>query len=592
VALLTCGCRCTEDRPYTPFHIEPPKPAVSAGEVASVTAPVASGEAPPLGARPSDVAPKDVSEWTLEGVTLSVAPDRVIERALAADFDGDGQKEAVAWTRARSENTGAETTGELVFMGPKMPSPGRVLAKLPAYMPTGPGCRHTVALSGTGPRTVTLDVAAKCDAARLQRSPTRGVIVLSPAGERATVLELRIADAAPGEAMSLAVDSTDRDGDGRDDVRVSVTLAPDVADAVNASADLVWLDRTAGPSRDSSEPSRSLAAQGSSTDTHSAVKLTGRQIPARIASARRLYATLCAESGTARIFDADGAPFACSGAASALPALLSTEVRNLVTRRDAIGAASALARDGWYEAALPAKQHDTLQQAVLKAFRPVFDVAERTLTPVPRAKSGLPRFSPLTYEEGGALLVQTSDGVVRVDPEGRVQDQSEAMDPWPLAVGVGAAPRWTGIAFPCERSEILLLESDPVGNPLPSKPTELVAPRPGPCRHTSALPTPNLTPIEWTESRQAGFIGGSLFGVTDVGQLSKPAQKGSPRSPNGKLLVTATATGIVLVGTTKPQLWSVPEGAALSDCVVNDGGTSVACVRGDHAVAFGPRPKT
>src|SRR5262249_25266052 len=151
-----------------------------------------------------------------------------------------------------------------------------------------------------------------CDAALVPRSPTRGIVVLSPSGERATVLELRIADAAPGEALSIAVDSTDRDGDGRDDVRVSSTLGPEGPDAIDATADLVWLDRTAGPARDSSEPAHSLAALASLSAVRASGKNTSRQVPARVASARRLYGTLCAESGTPRIFDADGAPFSCA----------------------------------------------------------------------------------------------------------------------------------------------------------------------------------------------------------------------------------------------------------------------------------------
>ena len=43
---------------------------------------------------------------------------------------------------------------------------------------------------------------------------------------------------------------------------------------------------------------------------------------------------------------------------------------------------------------------------------------------------------------------------------------------------------------------MLLLESDASGAPQPSKPTRVVAPRPGPCRHAGALPAPGLTPVD------------------------------------------------------------------------------------------------
>jgi hypothetical protein len=585
-ALLPCGCRCTEDRPYTPFHIDPPKPATSGSALPSTMAPAPSGSAA-LEFRQAEVAPQDVSEWTVDGVALSVAPERLIERALVADFDGDGQKEAVAWTRARSDPPDSQPSGELLLVGPKAPLPGRVLAKLPSYMPTGPGCHHTVSLSQTGPQTVTLDVRARCDAALVPRSPTRGIVVLSPSGERATVLELRVADAAPGEALSIAVDSTDRDGDGRDDVRATVTLGPEGADAVDATADLVWLDRTAGPSRDSSEPAHSLAALASLSAVRASGKSTSRQVPARVASARRLYATLCAEGGTPRVFDADGAAFSCAGVANALATLFSAEVHALIARRDAPGATAALARDGWYQGALPAKQRAALEKD-LSTVWPKRAATERPIEIAPRAKSGLPRWSPLAFDADGTLLVQTSDGLRRVHPEdGRVDDASDAVEAWPLAVGSGSAPRWTGIAFPCERSEVLLLESDPTGTPLPSKPTRLVAPRPGPCRHPGPLPTPSLTPLEWTEARQVGLIGGALFGASELSELGPAAQKGSPRSADGKALVVPTPFGVV-VAAAKTEIWSAQEPAALSDCVVANGAPRVACVRAEHAVVITP----
>ena len=582
-ALLALGCRCTEDRPYTPFHIEPKPPAPSAS-ASSASAPTTSASAA-TELRQADIAPNDVSEWTVDGVAISVPPERLIERALAADFDGDGQKEAVAWTRARSEAADAETTGELLLVGPKAPPPGRVLARFPSYVPTGPGCHHAVSLSQTGPQTVTLDARARCEAALVPRSPTRGIVVLSPSGERATVLELRLADAAPGEAMTTVVDSTDRDGDGRDDVRVSVTLGPEGADAVDATADLVWLDRTAGPSRDSSEPSRSLA---SVTAARATGKSTTRQVPSRVASARRLYASLCAESGTPRLFDADGEPFSCSGVAGALATLFSAEVHALIARRDAPGATAALARDGWYQAPLTAKQRTALEKD-LNAVWPKRSATERTLEVTPRAKSGLPRFSPLTFEPDGTLLIQTRDGMRRARPEdGHVEDANDAADAWPLTVGAGAAPRWTGIAFPCERSEVLLLESDPTGTPLPSKPTRLIAPRPGPCGHPGPLPTPSLTPLEWTHSRQVELIGGALVGANELSELGPPSQRGSPRSADGKALVVPTPFGIVVTAGTKAELWSAQDPAGLSDCVVSNGAERIACIRAEHAALITP----
>jgi hypothetical protein len=583
--LWATGCRCSEDRPYTPFHIEPKKPVTIASASPSAAAPAGSAEA--ARTRQAALAPKDVIEWTLDGIAISVPPERLIERALTADLDGDGQTEAIAWTRSRTEAADSATTGELLLIGPKAPPPGRVIAKLPPFVPAGPGCHHAVSLAQTGPQTVTLDIAARCEAALLPRSPTRGVAVLSPSRDRVTVLELRVADPAPGETLSLAVDSADRDGDGRDDVRVTVGVGTE-GNPPDVTADMVWLDRTAGASRDASEPARSLAAIASPSAAHASGKITSRQVPARVASARRLHATLCAESGTPRLFDADGAAFTCSGIAGALSTILAAEVRAAILRRDAPGAVAALARDGWYQGSLAAKQREGLVKDLTTAW-PKRGAAERLLDPVPRAKSGLPRWSPLTFDTDGTLLIQTQEGISRVHPEdGRSEDASDGVEAWPLAVGAGAAPRWTGIAFPCERSEVALLESDATGTPLPSRPTRLVAPRPGPCGHATRLPTPALVPVEWTDIRQAGLIGGALFGVGDTAELGPTLQKGAPRSPDGKILVVPSAFGVVVATGPKAELWAAQDGLELSDCVVANGAARVACVRGERAVLLSP----
>jgi hypothetical protein len=585
--LLLSGCKCGGDRPYTPFRIG----ETSATESASALPPPpsASGAISDGFPREAALAPKDTSRFTVDGVPIEVAPDRVIERALAADFDGDDAKDAVAWTYAKIETAETASTGELVFFGGKTPA-GRVVSSMPPFVPSGPGCKHAVTLAQTGPKTVTLDVAAHCEAALVPRSPTRGLSVIAPAAPRPTVLALRFADPAPSEALTVAVDSRDRDEDGRDDVRVTVTLRTDPADA-EASADLVWLDRAAGPSRDASEPAHSLGAIGSIESVRASGKTTSTKVPGRVANARRLAATLCAEGGTPRIFDADGAPFACSDLASAMQSLLGAEVRAHVARHDPLSAAAALGRDGWYGAPTPPKARAALEKDVAS----VTDrrtATEQAIDAIPRARSGFPRFSPLAFEPDGALLVQTAEGVSRIRfPEGHREDASEGVDPWPLTVAGTSEPRWTGIAFPCDRSEIVLLESDTAGTPLPSVPTRLLAPRPGPCRRGGVVPTPELVLVEWVSGRMVGLIGGGLFGTPSVAELAPVPPRGSPRSPDGKSFVVPWSKGLMITTGTKTATWSVTT-TPLTDCVVANGGSAVACVHADRAIAFTPGAAT
>jgi len=520
---------------------------------------------------------------------MGVDKSRAIDRAISADFDGDGAKEAVTWTRARSEPPETQSSGELVVFGVRSPA-GRVIATTPPFVPAGPGCHHTVALSQTGPHTVTLDVLARCDAPLLARSPTRGLAVIAPVADRTSIVALRIADPAQGESFDVAVDSSDRDGDGRDDVRATVTLHSTL-DPEDVSADLVWLDRAAGPSRDAAEPSRSLGKAGKAEAGRTPGTSAAREVFARVANARRLYATLCAESGTPRIFDADGGPLECPEAGSGLKELVRAEVRAALARHDAVAAAAALARDGWYGAPLPSRDRGALEADLSRAAPPRAAVEER-VEPIPRAKSGLPRFSPLAFEPDRALLVQTVNGVVRLRADGHAEDASESVDPWPLTVGSGTDPRWTGIAFPCERSELMLMLADASGTPLTPEPVRVLAPRPGPCGHTPTLPEPSLVPLEWSAARHAGLVGGSLFGADTLSDIAPTPVRGAPRSPDGKTLVTPTPRGLLVSSGSTAELWSLTTPSELSDCVVANGAAAAACVRGDHAALFTPEAKT
>jgi hypothetical protein len=534
------------------------------------------------------VVPKDSSMAVIDGVQLGTDADRVMEQALVVDLNGDGTKDGVAWTKARSEAADSETTGELEFYGGPFPA-GRIVGKMPPFVPTGPGCKHSVVLMQTGPRTVLLDISARCESAMVPRSPSRGLFVIAPAADKAEIVALRLADPAPGEILAVAADSNDRDGDGRDDVKLTFTLHTEGTDEV--SADLVWLDRAAGAARDTSEPAKSLVTFGSGDQVKPPGKTPSSKMAGRVGNARRLYATLCAEGGTARVFDAEGEAIACRDVSTKLSSLLDAEVRAAITRKDVLGAVAALGRDGFYQARLSEKSRTALEKAITSATTSRA-ATERPIDAAPRAKSGLPRYSPLAFEPDGALLVQTADGMVRFRDD-RVEDATDAADPWPLTVGGGTEPRWMGIAFPCDRSEVSLLLSDATGTPLPSRPTALLAPRPGVCKGHGQAPDPSAVPLEWTAAHQAGLIAGGVFGVAALSELGAAPARGAPRSADGKTLVVPWTKGLLVLRDAregKAETWTVPAWPALTDCVVANQATGAACIRGERAVYFRPEP--
>lgn len=591
--LLASGCdSCNEERPYTPF-------GVASSAAISASAPSAPASTGPRNGdaasfRPAALrrAPPRASLWKIAGLALEAPPDRRFSTGLVADFDGDGRRDVVAWTLPRGDAATTAAHGELWFYRPRGDTSElarKKIAQSPGFVPSGPGCTVDAELAQTGPRSVTLDVRARCSDPVIPRSPTRGVSVLAPANDAPRIIALRIADPAPGESLELGVESLDRDGDGRDDVRVTVAVAAEGRDKP-ATADLVWLDRAAGPSRDATQPARSLTDLGSLEVVRAKGKNTSRAVLMRVDDARRLYASLCAESGTARVFDEDGEPLACGDLDRAFVWLATAELRAALTQHDVIRAFSVLGRDGWYHAELPPKERRKLEQELIGAVVEREVEAPRVVNVTPRSRGSTPRWSPLTFDSAGDLLVLTARSVARADLGSlEVEDASEEVDPWPVTVIGGDESQWSGIGLSCDRSEVVLLTTDANGTPNPADPIGLLSPRPGSCKTPGAGPHPEAIPVEWTGARRIGLIAGYPFGRE--GRLSATVSRGSPRSPDGRHLVVVTPLGLLVTGSKKPELWrgSVlgrPE--SLRECVIATGARAVACVRDQRVLLIRP----
>jgi hypothetical protein len=387
--------------------------------------------------------------------------------------------------------------------------------------------------------------------------------------------------------MSFTVDSVDRDGDERDDVRVEVTLLAEKT-VREATAQLIWLDRAAGPARIPNEPTQSLTDIGSVEAVRAGGKNTAQQVRERVDNARRLYAALCAEGGTPRVFDQEGAPLPCAGLDRAFEAYATAELEAALVRADFVAAFGVLARDGWYYAPLSSKVRSKLEAQVLSKVT-VRKADGKTLGPLPRVRSGIPRWSPLWFEDDGSLLVQTVASIERVSADGETAASAdEEVDPWPSTVADPEGSRLWGVSLPCDRSEVLLLRVASNGSPQPPIPTDLLAPRRGACGR-GAGPTADLpVPVEWTEQQKSVLVAGSLFGA---GAASGAPHPGSPRSPDGKRLILPTALGLLVTGGDRPELFQLEGGVSgLSDCVVANGARAAACIGKDgRAVLLLPR---
>jgi hypothetical protein len=576
--LLTSCESCERERPYTPFGVASSQPQAAARPSASAPEEMAEPDAfVPLF---SERAPEGATRWRLFGEEVEAPRGRVFQVGLRADFDGDGSREAVAWTVPAGDSSAAR--GEL-WLFPAAADAGesepRRLVALPGFVPTGPGCTVTVDLKQTGKRTLTLDAAARCQAVLVPRAPVRAIVVVAPARSTPELSVLRVAEPAAGEELELTPSSADRDDDGRDDVAVTFKLRATGSERP-ASARIVFLDRAAGLSRDSREPAASLAGLASVEALRSKGKNTTKTVPDGVANLRRLYSALCAEGKVPRILDGDGAPLACGPLGSFVDRLATAEIQSALTRGSPLEALAALSRDGWYHRAMSERQRKLLIKDIEKAVPPLTVARVVTIQARPRGSPGGALLSPLAFDPDGGLLVQTADGVVRVSPDGTAEQPVETggTETWPLELTSPAGARISGVVHACDRSELLLSTADAGGVASDPVVTPLLAARPGACAGAQP-PRTAVTPIGWTARGLEALVAGSHIG-SDSGR----AVRGSPRSPDGQKLVTTTPLGVLVIGD-GAALWRMTsaELATPTSCVVSNAARAVACLDGGRA---------
>src|SRR5687767_5405726 len=149
VLCAVSGCKCENDKPYTPFGVASATPDSSslASAQPSASAPAPSGFAP----RKAELAPGGVKSWNLGGTTIEAPADRHFEQGVVSDLDGDGDNEIVAWLLANEGLAPGKLVpaGELWLFPPG--APARPVLQLPSFVPTGPGCRLVTRLFQTGP---------------------------------------------------------------------------------------------------------------------------------------------------------------------------------------------------------------------------------------------------------------------------------------------------------------------------------------------------------------------------------------------------------------------------------------------------------
>jgi hypothetical protein len=585
--LAGCDAFDSERKPYTPFPTAsssgppPPPPVVTPVRIDAGPA----REAPSI-SRGALFAPADARDWRIAERKLTAPEGLVFRLGLVGGLAGGKDGDVLAWLTGTPDKP---VIGELWLF----PEDGaaRLISGAPSFLPTGPTCTHDAHLDQTGPNSVSLDIRATCAAPLLPRTPDRSVAVFAPLRDHPKIVGFRLAAPAPGETLHLDVVSRDRDADGRDDVEMTVVFSAPPGPEIRAS--FVWLDRPAGLSRDAFEPLASFVRLGS-LETARASNPRSEGLVDGIASARRLYSTLCAESAVARISLDNGTELSCGDLSPAFESLTLARVNAELAAGHPERALAALEQHAWFPSGAKAEADRFTKAELALVMAKVIQRRVIKLVPLkaqPRRLEAEPHLSPLSFHADGSLLLLTPEGLVRAAPDGRFEyDASSEVDAWNTTLISGKGERLRGVAFPCDRSEVSWLATDASGTVLPPIPTPLVAPRPGVCRSGGSFVAPRVTPVAWTPEGLSAFVGSSLLGA-----LPAHPPMGSAVSPNGRFSAVAIESGLLVFGNDKATLWVFDDPALprqLQDCVVSNNAQAAACILGGRAHVILPDPKT
>jgi hypothetical protein len=612
-----CSRGCSHDRPYTPYVIDgaPSSAApVLAPSDASfslrTTGDDAGGFVHVVGQRPD----LPGGAFRLDAAQVAPPAGEAFVLALTVDLDDDGVRDAVAWAASTDPLAGRL----LFYKGSKDgPLPPRQLAALPTGAIGQAGCAPEPALEQVGPHTAAVSLHAACNPAPPPTRKTRWVALAVPAREPALREELSFADPPAGERLGLDLDASDVDGDQRDDlvVRVSIEGNPPPFEAgPRESADLRWLDRPTGLSRDPEEPEASLRKAAAAELARASKKAEAATVAAANRNIGRLYAWLCSDSGEALVSVSSGG-IRC-GPSRALEDASAAAVRAALALGDVPRAVAAYEHIGWRPATLTKSRRAELEKAILKAAPSRVPGATRVFATAPDLDpNGAPGWGPLTFTPGGDLLVRTKSGLAMVNVQTGSEGLAQGIPTWPSAVtNAESTARWLGVYDGCDGTSLRIRLGSPNDAPF------AVAPQGAPSPGARDLPVPvappipsrcvpgapavrfDAVPVAWGGAGLEAWMAGEPVAVSadltsarplgELGSLGQPVHAGSPRSPDGRSIVIGTKLG-ALVRTGKTwQLWRPAdlEGAyAYSDlrgCTVANEVRALACVRDGRLVGM------
>ncbi|MGH7434890.1 MAG: hypothetical protein ACRENE_04380, partial [Polyangiaceae bacterium] len=289
VAACAAGCHgCHDDHPYVPYAIEAGEGEARV-EPLEASAPEAGKGAPDAAAfsgEPAVMAPAGLGHWDLEGASLDAPAGSAFVSAIVGDFDGDGAKDAFAITRQGDGND----PGVLLYYRGGGHAPPVTFAP-PAGLARDASCVPVERLVLAGTRSVLAEIGASCNE-HPSAAPARWVALVRADATPRVLVAATLSDPAGAPALSVDAEVSDRDGDGRDDVALRVTIeggGPPLEPGPRVSGVLAWLDRPAGPSRDGSATEASFGSLAASASAKAVRSAEAAAVPGFVAQARALW---------------------------------------------------------------------------------------------------------------------------------------------------------------------------------------------------------------------------------------------------------------------------------------------------------------
>ena len=587
VVLTLPGCRCDDDRPYTPFQVASSLPA--------------SGDPPPAtaaSAQPEQAVPTGLDQSALVLRTGGLPPHweafgRKLDAPKGTGFAGgvelpgvDGQPSRVlAWALPKKEGRLAD--GGL-FAIDERGKPIRRVAPLPDFLPSGPDC--TLALGSLAATLVGIatTVRAECSGRLLPGTATGAFVLASRQEPERPPFVLRLVEGPASEPLGIEVEGA-RAVDG---ALIELTVHLDLTAPSGAHARLPFrfVGKAGGLSRIADSPSAELDASVKELAALVPRKKEREAALQRIDATRRWVLSLCQEAGAPRLLDEGGRPLSCGPVKASLDRLTEAAIEAYLYRDEQWKAAGEFARADDYLGAVPAKTKErwaarmaekgtVVQAAVVGEFplRLGLDVA-------------YPYASPLRYGKDGRLYGLSADGTVRELAERAADAAPEAPPPlgesppgdipsdppsaWPLRPQSSDGRLLAALVPSCDRAEIQMTFSGEGGAASPATALPLLAPRP--CRGLMGKPLP-VEPIAWE--------GPALLAIS----AGEPTlSQGVLRAPE-QALVWGSSLGLEVWSKAGYASWRGPTLSNLHHCVAGPASSTesprrVACVRGRSAV--------